>query len=213
MKSRIALGTIAVAMLFAISANTIFAQDDTAATPTPKPRGIFQQAAETARNIFTQRQENRQEKIETRQENREDRLASRSAKRAEVRENIQEKRQEVRAHVAEVHAKRLEKRFEVYGKRLESIIERLQARIDILQTNGKDTTAAQAKLDEAESALTQAKTKANSAVSTFESVDPDQYEAQRSLALQAADIAKEAREDFQEVQSLLKEVVALLKAL
>lgn len=134
-------------------------------------------------------------------------------KRASVSSQIQEKRQAVRAHVASVHAERLGKRFTVYYTRLSMMIEKVQKRIDALKAEGKDTTAAQAKLNEAKIALESAKKQADTSVSEFKDIDPDKYAEQRTQALQARDIAETARELFQKVLRLLKEAVSLLKDL
>ncbi len=125
----------------------------------------------------------------------------------------QEAGQIVRSQVAQRHAARLSYRFAIYNLRLTSIVDRMQTRLDILAADDKDTTAAQVKLTEAKAALTKAKTKAEAAINTFNSIDPDKYAQQRDLALQARDIAQESREDWQAVINLLGEVLQLIKAL
>lgn len=88
-------------------------------------------------------------------------------KRAEIRSNIEEKREEIKNKVEakkeEIKLKFVEKRTETANKvierqakhadNLDNIIQRVQARIEILKTEGKDTAAAQTELDKAKSTL------------------------------------------------------------
>jgi len=129
----------------------------------------------------------------------------------ELKEEIVQNRQEVRAHVAEVHANRLQKRFDAYYKRLSKMITKFRARLEVMKTNGKDVTAATAKVDEAAAKLEEAKKLADKSIQAFRDIDPDKYAEQRELALQARDIAMEARTAFKEVLTLLKSSLPLLK--
>lgn len=134
-----------------------------------------------------------------------------ATKAGELKERIQEKRQEVRAKVAEVHANRLEKRFSFYYRRLSGLATKIENRLGIMAGNGKDVAAAQAKVDEAQVKLEEAKAAGDEAIAQFRAIDPDKYEAQRALALQARDMANEARSAFKAVWQLLKDAVALAK--
>lgn len=131
-------------------------------------------------------------------------------KREETQAKIQDKRGEVRTKVAAVHGRRLKHRFGVYFARLSNIIDRLQERLTLLKAQGKDTAAAEEKLTDAEAQLAAAKTKAETATNAFLSEEAAQ---QRETALQARDIANEARGDFMDVFQIIKEVVRMMKAL
>jgi hypothetical protein len=131
-------------------------------------------------------------------------------KRAQTQAQIQEKRTEVRAKVSEVHGRRLKHNFGVYYQRLSKIIDRLQERLTVLSGQGKDTAAVEEKLTDAETMLTAANAKAETAVTAFLS-EPAQD--QRASALAARDVAKEARAEFMAVLQLLKQVLQDMKAL
>lgn len=115
---------------------------------------------------------------------------------------IQEIRQENRRKVAENHANRLERRFKFYFDRMTSIIARFQARLDTLQTAGKDVSAIQAKLDSTKVKLSEAKTKGESAVVAFRATDPA-----------GRDFAESTRTLFKEAHTLLKDALKSLKAI
>lgn len=126
-------------------------------------------------------------------------------------QEIRTERQELRSTVAENHANRLERRFTLYYTRLSNIITRFQARLDTLKTAGKDTTAAQAKLDLAKTRLEEAKAKGDAAVAAFKAIDPAKFSEQRTQAFAARDLAMEARKLFQETHTLLKDALKELK--
>jgi len=160
----------------------------------------YQDRVEERRDLF---EENSQE----RQENREE-------IRTEVQENSQnrqDRRQERRDNVAQIHATRLTNRFGFYSQRLTNLIEKTAAKFDEMENEGKDVDAAQAKLDEAKAALDEAKSIGNQAISAFEAIEPDEYEAQRDRALEARDLAQQAREGYKTTVSLMKEAVQLAK--
>lgn len=151
------------------------------------------------------------EKAETRQENRLER-------REEVEENMlerqgerQERRQERRDDFAERHAERLTNRFTFYYERLSTVMSKLKTRFEAMAKEGKNVAAAQAKLTEAQTALTKAKSLSDQAIAAFKSIDPAQYESQREVALKARDLAMQAREQFKTAVELLRESVKLAK--
>lgn len=131
---------------------------------------------------------------------------------AEIQE-IRQERQEFRSQVAENHANRLERRFKFYFDRMTSIIARFQARLDTLKTAGKDVSAIQTKLDGVKAKLAEAKTKGESAVSAFRSIDPSKLSEQKLEIKAARDLAEAARALFKEVHALLKDVLKSLKAI
>jgi hypothetical protein len=91
------------------------------------------------------------------------------------------------------------------------MITKFRARLEVMKTNGKDVTAATAKVDEAAAKIEEAKKLADKSIQAFRDIDPDKYAEQRELALQARDIAMEARTAFKEVLTLLKSSLPLLK--
>lgn len=130
-----------------------------------------------------------------------------------ITREIKETRQETRSNVAELHSKRLTQRFGFYATRLSGIIRRFEARLDVLKEGGKDTSTVQAKLDEAKTKLDEAIAKGKEAVAAFDAIDPARFSEQRAEAFAGRDLATEARKLFQEVHTLLKEAIRLLKAL
>lgn len=111
--------------------------------------------------------------------------------------------------VAAVHALRLQRRFEFYYQRLSDIGDKLATRLQTLANEGKDVTAAQANLTNALMLLEEAKEQADASIAKFNSIDPEQYQAQRHLALQARDEAQLARLSFQQVLTQLRQTVQL----
>jgi len=111
--------------------------------------------------------------------------------------------------VAAVHALRLQRRFEFYYQRLSDIGDKLATRLQTLANEGKDVTAAQANLTNALMLLEEAKEQADASIAKFNSIDPEQYQAQRQLALQARDEAQLARLSFQQVLIQLRQTVQL----
>lgn len=156
--------------------------------------------AEETNSLRETRMENRQEIRNEIQENRE-----------EVRELRQENRQEVRSVVAENHANRLERRFKFYYDRLSGIAARLQTRLDTLESNGKDITAALSKLTEAKTKLESAKTLGAQSVAAFRAIDPAKFEEQKTQAKAARDLANQARVAFKDALALLKAVLKEVK--
>lgn len=131
----------------------------------------------------------------------------------ERQENQEEKRLEIRNRVAQVHANRLQHRFNVYYQRLSKIILKIEERLKNLQSEGKDITMAQAKLNEAKTKLEEAKKYADESVSTFTSIIPNEENGQKEVALEGRDLAEKARELFKEVLRLIKEAVRISKSL
>jgi ABC-type amino acid transport substrate-binding protein len=145
-------------------------------------------------------------------------------RRAEIKNQIQERREDLKAtvsgmrqafrsDVAKLHADRLNNRFGFYNRRLTTVIEKIQGRIDKTKEEGKDVTAAQAKLDEAKAKLAESNKYAMDAVAKFRSIEPTKYNEQKSVALEARDLAEKGREAFVATVKLLRECVELLKAL
>lgn len=151
--------------------------------------------------------EDRQEMMDERQEQREE-------KRVELQERMEENkevRQEIRSNVAQVHAERLQIRFAGYYERLNKLMAKIQTRINQMSAEGKNVSTAQQKMNEAKTALTSAKTYGDQSLAKFKSIQPENYEAQRAIALEARDLAEKAREQFFQTLKLMKEVVAQLR--
>lgn len=176
-----------------------------------QPQEEFENRRETVQeNIEERRSELRDRAEEVREEIHERRSDARE-RISEKREEMQEKRTEVREHVTQVHAERLQHRFSVYGDRLASIISRLEARLESLAENGKDVSAQQARLAEAQQLLVEAENTTADTITTFLDVDPESYEDQRTQALRARDLANSAREQYKAVHQMLVEIVQSLK--
>ena len=131
----------------------------------------------------------------------------------EVRQESQTLRQEIRSNVAQNHANRLERRFEFYYKRLNNIITRFESRLELLKNGGKNTSAAQLKLDAAKAKLEAAKLKGEEAVAAFKAVDPAKYAEQKTAILAAKDTAVAAKQLFQDAFDLLKLALKELKTI
>ncbi len=152
-----------------------------------------------------------QNRIEERQTNREE-------TRTQVEENVQERqdtrqerRENRRDNTAQLHAARLTNRFGFYSQRLTNLIDKIETKLSEMATEGKDVTAAQAKLNEAKAALDKAKSLGSQAITAFEAIEPAEYETQRDRALAARDLAQQARKNYQEAVFLMKEAVNLAK--
>jgi hypothetical protein len=148
---------------------------------------------------------------ETKLENRQEIRDAVKSNREEIKEIRVENRQEVRSMVAENHANRLERRFRYYYQRLSGIATRIQQRLETQKSEGKDTTAALTKLQEAKSKLESAKSLSEQAVAAFRSIDPARFEEQKTQALGARDLANQARVTFKDALALLKTVLKEVK--
>ena len=148
---------------------------------------------------------------ETRLENREEIKNEIKENREEMREVMTENRQEVRSVVAENHANRLERRFKFYYDRLSGIATRLQTRLTTLKSGGKDTSIAETKLTEAKTKLETAKSLGSQAVAAFRAIDPAKFEEQKAEAIAARDLANQARVAFKEALSLFRSVLKEVK--
>jgi hypothetical protein len=124
---------------------------------------------------------------------------------------IQEIRQERRNNVAENHANRLEKRFAFYHSRLSNIMTRFQARLDLLQKEGKNISISQVKLDAAKAKLADAKVKGDAAIAAFKAIGPAKFSEQKTEVFAARDLANSARKLFLETHELLKLALKELK--
>lgn len=154
-----------------------------------------------------------QKKRQEAQEERQEKKMEVKATIQQKREENQEKREARRSEVAQHHAERLEIRFTAYYDRLMKIADKIQTRIDTLKSEGHDTSGAQIKLDEAKASLASARTLSLEAVAKFKSIDPDNYESQRAVAMAAKETANEARDYYQKAVEQLKVSVVALQAL
>lgn len=124
--------------------------------------------------------------------------------RQEVRPEVnQEVRQQVRNKLAEGHAERLRRRFAFYDQRFESIIKRLNARLNILNSKGVDTTGLADGLAVANTTWQQAKEKGASAVRLFLATD----------VVAAKELAEEARALYQKTHQELQALIPQLQTL
>jgi len=199
-------GTLSIAfLLVALSSTVALAQE---ASPTPATRGDqVQQNSEARQAAREERRLEIEENVEERQENRQE-------LRAEIEANVeerQENRQERRADIAGRHADRLENRFGFYEGRLNALIAKLQTRLVTLSNSGVDTAEAQAKLNEALTTLSKAVETGDAAISAFNAIQPDEFEAQKTQAQAARDLAVEAREGFKSTVALMREAVDLAR--
>jgi hypothetical protein len=110
-------------------------------------------------------------------------------------------------------ATHLERRFGFYARRLTNIADRIQSRIDKVKATGKDTTAAQAKLDSARQALTQATTDGQAAIAALRAITPAPWAQQKDAFMAAKDLAKKARQEFVDARKLMVQAVQLLAQL
>jgi len=130
----------------------------------------------------------------------------------------QQRTQERRDNIGQYYANRLTNHFDFYYQRFTNLIDKLEISLNNslsnLMFNGKDAKYvidAQAKLAEAKMALGHAQLVGYEAIMIFEAIEPTQYEAQRDQALQARDAAQQARIEYLETLSLLKQAVRLAK--
>lgn len=124
-------------------------------------------------------------------------------------QNALQQRTQARERVAAMHAMRLQRRFDFYYQRLTKITEKIETRLQLLVDQGVDVTSAQAGLNNAMMLLEEAMEKSNEAIAKFESIDPEDYQAQRAIALQARDEAQAARQAFQQALTELRQAVRL----
>ncbi|MBD3250681.1 MAG: hypothetical protein GF381_03895 [Candidatus Pacebacteria bacterium] len=139
-----------------------------------------------------------------------DQVKERVRERVEnAQEQAAQNRQQARERLAEIHARRLQRRFNFYYQRLTKLAEKLQTRLNQLELNPEVEQQVQEKLNQAFAYLETAQAQAETSVELFESIDPDQYQAQRQIALQARDQAMTARNNFRSALVELKEAVKL----
>ncbi len=182
------LGLSLILTLFVITAASSFAQ-------------------ENSDDQTTQRRKERDEMILQRSENAQNRVQK-------INEKIQkgqEVRQERRANIAQNHAERLSNRFGFYSQRLVNLIVKIKSRLEAMAADGKDVTEALNKINEAQEALDNAKLLGEKAVAEFSAIDPENYESQRDQALAAKEIADQAREEFKNAVTLMRESIKLAK--
>lgn len=159
------------------------------------------------------RGEKRVERVEQRIEKVEERVEDKVEKTRERVEEATTALRERRSKIIEAHSERLQNRFiDKYYVHLSNFIVRIQKRLDTMKTNGKDVTAAQAKLDLAKSELESAKIKSQSSIAAFKAIDTSSdNNKQREEAFAARDTANGARESFRKVWALLLEAIKLAK--
>lgn len=131
----------------------------------------------------------------------------------EKKAGISANRQERRSDVAKKHADRLEQRFGNYYTRLSTILTKLQARVDAISADKKDTTIAKARLAEAKTKLEEAKTLGATAVGLFRSIDPAKWSEQKTQAVAARDTANQAVKAFKAAHALMVEAIRSLKSI
>lgn len=129
------------------------------------------------------------------------------------REEAKEKIDEKKDNLAKLHAERLSNRFGFYTKRLATVVEKIEERIEKMKDDGKDTSAAEAKLTEAKTKLTLANDLSKEAIAMFAAIDTSKYEEEREKAQEARNKAMQARQTFVEAVKLLRETVKILKEL
>lgn len=152
------------------------------------------------------------DRVEDRRDNLEERREQFKENLNEKKEMFAEKQQEVRENVARRHSARLSRRFGFYYEKFSKLIAKVTKRFEKLSSEGKDMTAPLAKLAEAKTVLEEAKVLADKAVSGFDAINAEEYQAQRDQALAARDFAQSAREKFKSVLALIRESVKLAKA-
>lgn len=178
--------------------------------------GVLSVSQVSAETIPTTRAEQRETFLKEKGERMEVRATGMKEKAETIEANVTgraEKRQEHRSEVAKIHADNLEKQFNAHYTRLSELATKLQTKITTLKTAGKDTTAAQAKLDAAKVSLESAKTLGQEAIAGFKAIDPAKYEEQKTQALAARDKAKSAREAFVKALQDMKDALKAIQAL
>lgn len=183
--------------------------DDDDVDKSPQPNwGFFQKQKDVMRERQQGLKEERQgQRNEFRQQ------------RAEWKEDGKERREQVRERRLESvearlhrHADRLDRRFTFYYSRLTLIADKIEKRLSVLSSDGKDVTDARAKLAEARSQIEAAKALGNQAVAAFSSIMvTDDRDALRAAIKSAKDIVKQTREACRSAVSLLKETVRLVR--
>jgi len=119
--------------------------------------------------------------------------------------------QQVRSSITARHADRLQHRFTFYHSRLLQLLNKISQRAQIMADNGQNTVTAIQTIDQATIALNQAKDKGEEAVTLFQSINPDTYQTQREIALQARDLAQESRALFSQTRNLLQQAISQLR--
>lgn len=158
-----------------------------------------QQTTEFSQKLRTLQEEKAQkiqETVETRREEMEEKKADILEKRSE---NFEE------------FGSRLSQRFTLYKTRLSMIIDRLQSRLEKLEAEGTDTSAAQAKLDEATGLLSEASATGNSSVQIFTSIQVGDTSVVTSEIQAGQEKAQVTRQTYVEVMQTVKETIKLIR--
>ncbi|KUK79593.1 MAG: hypothetical protein XD95_0277 [Microgenomates bacterium 39_7] len=128
----------------------------------------------------------------------------------QANENTQEPmliREQTQNQVAQLHARRVQKRFKFYNQRLSTIGEKLQNRFRVLEAQGYNLSAAQEQLEQALQKVELGVIQAEEATNQLNEINPEQYQAQRQMALEARDQIEQARISFQQALQLFKDAV------
>lgn len=171
-----------LSLLLLVSATPVFAQN----TDQLNASDVAQSSTETRRSTI---QEQRQQRLEA----------------------IQQQAREKRSAIADKFAERLRKRFANYYNRLTNLANKIQAKIDLMEEEGKPVTEAQSHLNQALRYLESAKNLGDQSVDGFAGISEEEYETNRDLALNARDQAKTARETFKLALESMKSAVAALR--
>jgi len=130
------------------------------------------------------------------------------------REEMEEKKSDIlekRSDNFEEFGSRLSQRFTLYKTRLSMIIDRLQSRLEKLEAEGKDTSAAQAKLDEATVLLSEASETGNSSVQIFTSIQVGDTSVVSSEIQAGQEKAQVTRQTYVEVMQATKDTIKLIR--
>lgn len=172
--------------------------------------------AEEMNSTVTGRPQNRNEYLKEKELTIEGRVTKAAERKSVMEANVterMEKRQEKRNEIAQKHAENLELQFNNHFTRLMTLASKIQTRIDALNADGKDTTAAQAKLDAGKTSLESAKSLGTDAVSAFLAIDTTTTEEHKTQVDAAKAKAMKAREAYISSMKLLKEAIVAVASL
>lgn len=173
-------------------------------------------AEENRDSSVTGRPQNKNEFLKEKEKKIEAKVTKAAERKTEMQAKVtkrMEERQEKRSALAQKHAANLELQFNNHFTRLMTIASKIQTRIDILKTEGKDTSTAQTKLDAAKASLESAKSLGQDAVAAFTAIEGTTADEQRAQATAAKEKAMAAREALMAALKSLKEAVEALAAL
>jgi len=170
----------------------VYAQDDSLESPKPV-RPFVEKRIEVRQEV----KENREERIETRQTKREEFKEKREAisdeRKQALLERIDAQMNKVNENLTNMWQRLIDRMQELTGK--------LQTRIDALTADGKDTTAAQTALNEADAALITAE---NAVVAQAEKDYVIEFTDENGLKVGATTAKTTLRTDLKAVHDLVK---------